>query len=201
MKLTDLVWKRGTGAACRSEPDVTKCINGIAYLLVKWRLKEGILDIDSGAKPFDPDHWHVWGAYSAGEKIEGETNTDHLKDWGLDIETVALNAEKTQKEHGWLFKDDGKGDAKRFLENPEGIPLGDLLHFSIPVCDLEPILDENGYHHLETKDERTAWIAIVRCTCLVAKGWPEDKYKRNELNPQSKGQRCGGWLKNNGKTA
>ena len=199
IKLTDQAWGRGTGQACKAQPDVLFCDSrGVAWLFVKWLTKETIIPQQGqgGQKPFDPAAWHVWGAYEAGKKIEDKANANHLKDFGLDMGMIALKAEKIQDEHGFLYQGIGEDLSKKFQNRPGEVKFEDLITFNMPVCDIERIMRNNGYDHMHGPVwSENPWKIGIPCTCLKQQGWPKDKYPISDKDVEkSAGTKvCNGW--------
>lgn len=174
---------------CKYHKDVCVCVNGAAYYLLKWRLKESkTLDPFNGNEPLDQKYWFVRGAYSAGPiDDDGNPNEDHLKDFYLDLPTVVLSAEASQNDHGLLYEDDGKLVAEQFKKDPSKVDPIKAARFSIPVCDVQKALDKYGYHHLayagNTNDnlEFLMWYNAIPCICRDIDGWGD-----GDKNPLAK---------------
>lgn len=132
IKFDDASLGKGPGKACQEFTSRSACIDGVAYLFVKWRM-DGGSEI-TWSEFFEHD-WNVYGAYA-----EGSGNDDHLKDYALNMEVIAKSAEKTQKENGFLFKNQNGATIDQLKSNPTDLKLEDLMFWSIPVCDIPAII-------------------------------------------------------------
>lgn len=181
MILTDKIYGKGPGGACGAYfAKQGVCLDGVLHLVLRWRWSQTKAAVTPGyfANPseLDSDQWAAWGAYPVGTGTKGAKNDDHLAEFDLSLEIVVKSAVKTQKEHGFLFKNQNGETIKQLTANPTDLKPQDLMFFSIPVCDLPAIMGPGKAFSWDTiGDGTTGENPILKwggCTCIIADGWP-----------------------------
>ncbi|KAK4693215.1 hypothetical protein P7C71_g4138, partial [Lecanoromycetidae sp. Uapishka_2] len=172
LKISDTSYGKGAGAACQAYPLLTVCINGVAYLWLRWKFDGGDWDLQDEDEPegqyLDTTQWAVWGAYNSGGK-----NAERLSNFSLDLPTLTDSAVKTFTQYGFPFTGQDAATVAFLESNPTDITTADFLYFSVPVCDMDAIL---GGKHLGTPyNDGSGTEPIARygaCTCVQAASWP-----------------------------
>lgn len=137
LQISDTAYGQGAGAACAAYPDRTSCINGVAYIWLRWSYHPAVADKGGGyAARLDTDTWNVWGAYG-----EGSGNANHLVDFGLDLPTLTNSAIKTWGlANGFPFLDQDSATISQIQDNPSDLNQADLIFFTVPICNIDYII-------------------------------------------------------------
>lgn len=177
MKISDATYGKGDGAACKAYPIMTVCSDDgkTAYIWMRWKMQGGIaLDNVVLESYLDPKSWNVWGAYAQGSGGGGAQNANHLEEYKLDLKSLTTSAIKTFDENGFPFTNQNGATIDHLKSEPTDLKLADLLYISLPVCDMDAVLDGK---HLKDPNDKTGDNPIVRwgaCSCGQYNKWPGD---------------------------
>ena len=179
IKITDAAYGKGTGKACKIFPDLTACIDGVAYIFVRSQVYTGE-PVTNLRERYNWQKWFVFGASSQGSGGDGTPNTPHLADYGLDTTVIAKASEKTQRAHGFLYDNQNGDTIDHLIQAPTDLAKENLMFFNLPICDIDAIIGSGK--HLgppydsvgeEAPDDPIAHWGY--CTCQQVHGWPADK--------------------------
>lgn len=193
IKVNDAAYGKGDGAACAAYPEMAACIDGVAYIFIRWKMDGGDEISSSRLWPHD---WSVYGAYNSGPN----DNKNNLEEYGLDLTSIAISAEKTQQQNGFDFKNQNGATIDQLKNNPTDLNLADLMYISLPVCDIPAIIGPDK--HLGGPGDETGDDGIVAwgaCTCVQMQGWPTDKdtgYPDDPNGVLDSDCRKNGWIDN-----
>ncbi|KAL8744904.1 MAG: hypothetical protein Q9190_002909 [Brigantiaea leucoxantha] len=170
---------------CKAFPDVTVCLDGIAYILIRWVFTDSL---EIGHVNLDPDRWQVYGAYKV-----GDGNDDHLKDYALSKENIAASAWQTQQEGGFLNKNQNGMTIDALTKHPKDLKVEDLASWNIPVCDIDKILNGKVLQGAPDESGDNGIAVWGACTCLQDPDWPADQYPDADNSYQADECRDKGW--------
>ena len=208
IKISDGAYGKGAGAACKAFPEQTVCIDGIAHIFVRMQTFEGAFPrgYDEGIHTtFNANSWFVFGMTTIGEGAGGVKNANHLSEYYLDTKKIANSADKTQADYGFLYKNQTTATIKALTSGTQELKVENLMFWSIPVCDIDAIIGpEKALNkivhskkyplHFPSKDPIAFWGL---CTCLQAKGWPDEYVLKDSSMVPWKPEECRkrGWKK------
>ena len=175
----------GHGDPCTVYPKYTSCLDGVAYIFVRFQTFNGNIDAEGGLGSdyyarFNVKNWFVFGASDYGSGGDGSANKNNLDKYALNLDVIAKASEKTQKDHGYLYDNQNGQTIQNLEEDPLNLAKERLMFFNIPICDIDSIIGP-GKHLADKADDFSAQYPDDPisywglCTCLQAQGWPKDK--------------------------
>lgn len=185
MKISDKSYDDGSGTkACDAYPALTICNNDpglegtryagngdTAYIWLR-HVMNGAIAIGEGVawSFLDEKKMFVWGAYARGTGAEGSENANNLDEYGLNLVDMTISALRTFDENGFPFRNQNGATITSLRDDPTDISLATLLHISLPLCDIDAILD--GKKLTKGKYDENPIVRYGPCTCAQYGKWP-----------------------------
>ena len=196
VKMSDSAYGRGPGSACGEYQDQGICVNGVAWILLRWHIST------SSMKPVAPhpgphpsrirrdpgdmflayinsDDAPAWGIGPHGAPVNGAANANHLTEFKLSLDDVMHSIDKTYSGHGFPFTNQNGATLDELTDNPTDFEPSDLTFFSLPVCDIDAVFAKIGALHFNQVDPYTDFpgpddflLRWVVCTCQLSDKWP-----------------------------
>lgn len=96
IKISDSTYGKGAGAACNAFPNMTVCVDGVAFIFARW-VWTTMTPIDETSEIdnyLQAKTWQVWGAYADGS-ANGNANADQLTQYNLNLPEILASVQKT----------------------------------------------------------------------------------------------------------
>ena len=157
VKISDATLGQGAGAACNGNAQKGLVANscgadGSAYIFMRWVFSDNTgfqicsqyPCITEPQMNLDRYSWQVWGAYNS-TPFNPTGNTDNLKQYGLDLNQIALSSVRVQANLGF-WAQDTLGLIRTEVDDniQETLTTNQLQAWNMVVCDLDAF--SNGTH-------------------------------------------------------